>query len=61
MFIVSKPSSSGSVRKNGMAIAPNFERMPLFRTEQSSETRRAINITLLRSEERTAEEADILL
>jgi len=34
MFIASKPSSSGSVRKSGMTIPHRFERLPLFRTEE---------------------------
>ena len=60
MFIASKPISSGSVRKSGMAIKRCLERRPPFRTEQIAESRRAINIGLLRSEERTAEEAKAL-
>jgi len=34
MFIASKPISSGSVRKSGMAIKRCLERRPPFRTEQ---------------------------
>jgi hypothetical protein len=44
MFIARNPSSSGSVRKSGVAIPLRFERMPLFRQSRVDESRRAINI-----------------
>jgi len=57
MFIASKPSSPGSVRKSGMTIPVDSNDCSSSEQSRVAESRRAINVALPRSEERTAEEA----
>ena len=57
MFIVSNRSSSGSVRKSGKVILLDSNEGRSSEQSRVTELLRAINIALLRSEERTAQEA----
>ena len=55
IFIASKPSPFGSVRKSGKAILLDSNEGRSSEQSRVTELLRAINIALLRSEERTAE------